>query len=325
MEFRPAEEAVMTSVLSLAVLYAALIAADTIEFDPVFKTTRTNDLVSVSKRDQKLLEYRYIASPKKPYLKELYTPNGVQVLRDAPHDHLHHHAIMFAVAVDGVDFWAEKGPCGVEQHRPSKHSSEQAEIGINIAGMSTGRKASLLQPLTWIGPKDESLANEERELFTTNADLGATLLTWRTKLSPAEGKPSIKLTGNHYFGLGVRFVESMDKDGEFFNAAGEVGENVRGKEFLVKAKWAAYTAKADGKPGAVAVFDHPKNPRHPARMFTMSAPFAYLSATLNLWKEPLELKAGETLDVRYGIAAWDGKVEAKQVEELYGKWVKMAE
>jgi hypothetical protein len=52
----------------------------------------------------------------------------------------------------------------------------------------------------------------------------------------------------------------------------------------------------------------------------MSPPFAYLSATLNLWKEPLVLKAGEKLKLNYAVALWDGETPAEQVETLYQKW-----
>ncbi len=97
----------------------------------------------------------------------------------------------------------------------------------------------------------------------------------------------MKLDGHHYYGLGMRFLTSMDSGGRFFNSSKQPGEVVRGSERLVAAKWCAYTAKADGKPVTVAIFDHPSNPRHPNKMFTMTPPFAYLSATLNLWKEPL--------------------------------------
>ena len=71
----------------------------------------------------------------------------------------------------------------------------------------------------------------------------------------------------------------------------------------------------------VALFDHPQNPRHPARMFTMAKPFAYLSATLNLWKEPLKIEAGKPLDLKYAVAVWDGEVDDARVERLYEKWV----
>ena len=39
-----------------------------------------------------LLHYRHSDVPFKPYVKELFTPSGVNVLLDAPPDHLHHHA-----------------------------------------------------------------------------------------------------------------------------------------------------------------------------------------------------------------------------------------
>ena len=72
----------------------------------------------------------------------------------------------------------------------------------------------------------------------------------------------------------------------------------------------------DGKPVTVAIFDHPKNLRHPAKMFTMSTPFAYLSATCNVWKEPITIKAGKPLDLRYGVAVWDGEVEKTAVARV---------
>ena len=32
---------------------------------------------------------------------------GENLLRDAPHDHLHHHALMYGIRVNGVNFWEE--------------------------------------------------------------------------------------------------------------------------------------------------------------------------------------------------------------------------
>jgi len=147
------------------------------------------------------------------------------------------------------------------------------------------------------------------------------LVTWGTRLSPAAGRESIKLGGSHYFGLGMRLVQSMDKVGRFFNAEDKEGEGVRGRERLTRTRWWAYTAGAEGKPVTVAMFDDPENPRHPAWFFTMREHFAYISATLNLWKEPLEVKAGRPLALRYGVALWDGEVKAAEVEKLYKRWL----
>jgi hypothetical protein len=71
------------------------------------------------------------------------------------------------------------------------------------------------------------------------------------------------------------------------------------------------------------MFDHPKNPRAPAGMFTMEGHFAYLSATPNVWKEPMELSEGQALALRYGVALWDGEVDADGVEKLYRDWLRM--
>ena len=47
----------------------------------------------------------------------------------------------------------------------------------------------------------------------------------------------------------------------------------------------------------------------------------YPAATLNLWKEPMELKPDAAIDLCYGVAVWDGEVKPEQVESLYKKWL----
>lgn len=275
--------------------------------------------ISFLTRDNQLvLTYRYAEVPKKPYVRELYTPGGVQVLRDSPHDHKHHHSLMFAVAVDKVDFWSENPNNGLEVHR---EFGPAATWGGGKEGLSG---ASLVERLDWLAPDKKLLAREERTIVVRRGpDLGTNLVSWQTRLEPPPGQAAIQLSGSHYFGLGVRFVVSMDKGGKRFDSVGKSGEAVRGTERLDRAAWSAYTAQADGKPVTVAVFDHPGNPRHPATMFSMVAPFAYLSATLNLNKEPLEVKASAPLVVRYGVAALDGEAAPAKIQQLYDRWVKL--
>ena len=71
----------------------------------------------------------------------------------------------------------------------------------------------------------------------------------------------------------------------------------------------------------VAMFDHPDNPRHPATWFTMPSSFAYLSATLNLEKEPMVLSESQELDLTYAVAAWDGKIAAQEIQKTYENWL----
>jgi len=261
--------------------------------------------VKISAAGKPVLEYKFADVPFKPYVAQLYTPSGVAMLRDSPFDHKHHHSLMFALAADGVDFWSEFANCG-------------RQLGKNIETGSDG----LTQQLEWTASDGRQVVREERSVkVNQDKNLSATMLTWKTRLQVPAGKDEVKLTGNHYFGLGVRFLVSMDKIGMFMNSSGHTGDVVRGTECLAPAKWCAYSAPADGKMVTVAVFDHPSNLRHPNRMFTMSDPFSYISATLNLWKEPYILKGGEPLDLCYGVAAWDGKVDAGEIEKTYQQWL----
>ncbi|GAH89700.1 unnamed protein product, partial [marine sediment metagenome] len=61
--------------------------------------------------------------------------------------------------------------------------------------------------------------------------------------------------------------------------------------------------------------------RHPTQWFTMTKPFAYLSATLNLHKEPLKVTSDKPLILRYAVAVWDGRVKTEQIPRLYQQWV----
>jgi hypothetical protein len=258
---------------------------------------------------QPVLTYQAAASPNKPYMAQLYTPGGVAVLRDAPADHLHHHALMFAVSVEGVTFWEEKAAGGRQVPQRFKSARDRFE-----------------QALAWTKPDGQVVLQEERQVRVHELPgRPATLLTWRSRLQTPTGRDRVVLSGSHYYGLGARFVVAMDKGGEFLHAAAAPGEVVRGTERLTAAAWGAYSAAVDGKPVTCAIFSHPANLRHPPRVFTMSAPFAYLAATLNLWKEPYPLEAARPLDLRYGVAVWDGKPDAAAIEAMYRAWVKLAE
>jgi hypothetical protein len=291
-------------------------AADDI---PRLRITEDKSTILIARDNRPVLRYRFGDVPYKPYADQLFSPASVQVLRDSPHDHKHHHALMYAVAVDNVNFWEEAGPqMGKEQHKSIRDVRQTAQKGLARIGF--------VETLDWIGPTSEQpLLNERRAIdVLSTKDIGATLVEWRCALQAPNDRASVIIGGHHYFGLGLRFVTSMDRGGRFFNAAGKFGDVVRGDERLTPVAWSAYSAQADGKPVTVAIFDHPANFRHPATMFTMTQPFAYMSATLNEWKEPITVKAGRPLKLAYGVALWDGDVGKATVDALYQRWLKLS-
>ena len=282
----------------------------------------TNHILKGTICGKPAVEYRFSQVPFKPYVQVFATPNGVNVLRDSPEDHKHHHALMFAVKVDGVNFWEEfpERKPGTQVHR--KFASDATATCCNgVCSFDLGQ-----EQLDWNTSDGRTLLKEVRRIVVSrdlDAPAEGTVLTWTGRFELPSGKSEAVLTGSHYHGLGIRFPASMDNVGTHFNAVGKKGSVYRGSERLAETKWTAYTAPVDGKPVTVAVFDHPDNPR-PAVMFTMVHGFAYISATLDLEKRPLKIQAGKPLELRYGVVAWDGKKSADDVEKAYQEWVTQA-
>ncbi|MBI4551295.1 MAG: PmoA family protein, partial [Candidatus Latescibacteria bacterium] len=61
----------------------------------------------------------------------------------------------------------------------------------------------------------------------------------------------------------------------------------------------------------------PQNPRHPVTWFTRKN---LLGAGL-LMSGPIELRRGETLTLRYGLAILDREPDADKIEEWYTQYV----
>ena len=278
---------------------------------------RDEENVIVKQGDHLLLRYRYRGVPKKPYVAEMTSPGGLNVLRDAPADHLHHHALMFAWGVDGVNFWEEHSPqAGLQIHQ------EWKELRIDSGG--GGERAVLREQLAWKTSDGKELLEEQRTLIAPATDQGQPrMLTWQAKFAPGkDAAATLTIAGSKYHGLGVRFIKPMDADGLHFNAAG--GEKVAGTNGK-NAAWSAYTAPVGpGKKVTLAMFNAPNNPRHPCEWFTMGEqpPFAYLSGTLGVGTEPLKLEPGKTMSVSFGVAVFDGAAGASDVSAAYLRWVK---
>ena len=299
-------------------LAAALLASacwQTVRAEAPLRVVVDANSIWIEAGESPVLQYRYGDVPFKPYVKELCTPGGLNVLLDAPHDHLHHHGLMFAVAVDGVNFWEETPTAGRQvQRSPLATILQGKDQGGPGAGFCTGP--------SWTTATGSLVGLSEARTIKAcrMGEPEATVVTWQSECRAIRPRAALTLSGSHYFGLGMRFVRSMD-GGEFFNADGKEGTVFRGEERLVRSDWCAYAAAIEGKPVTVAMFDDPNNPRHPATWFTMAEPFAYLSATLRLHEEPLLVTFDRPLRLRYGVALWDGRPDSEAIETLYGRWV----
>ncbi|MDP8245521.1 MAG: PmoA family protein [Candidatus Hinthialibacter antarcticus] len=271
------------------------------------KVSIQQDTLHVDAPEHPLLVYKFSNTPFKPYVQKLFTPTGKNILRDAPHDHLHHHALMFAVSLNGISFWEESENAGKQEHQ----SFQQLEN-------KQSSRSVFRESLVWKNPANEILANEFRTIqVEILPKQQATLLTWETSLVP--GKGAISVGGSHYYGLGMRFIESMDKIGAFTNSENADGDIFRGEERLTNANWCAYSVIGEF-PATVCMMNDPQNKR-PATWFTMPTPFSYLSATLRYHEKPFEITKDSPLNLRYAVAVWDGIKTNKQIEMSYQEWI----
>jgi len=272
----------------------------------------TKDFITVSDSGNPILEYQRTCDPNKVYVSKLYTPSGLQVLLDSPADHVHHHGLMYALD-SGKSTWWTDGEDKGKQVPAGKTKTEHDK-----------QAAVIRQSLDWNTSAGKTILKESRTITAHRGKgLSATLLSWRTVLSVAGSDPAPLATRKHYAGLGIRFVRKMDKIGTFIFPDGSQSTSVRGTEKVTPAKWCAYVTRIDDKPVTVAMFSAPSNFRHPTFLFTMTAPFAYISATLNLYRQPYTLKPDASLDLTYGIAIFDGKRDGSVLERTYQKWLKL--
>ncbi len=114
-------------------------------------------VTSIQHDGQLLLEYRSQPNPMKVYVSKWCTPQGTQVLRDSPHDHVHHRALMFAIGIDNCDFWSEVPP----QDYGKQVLRWTASVRLRPA--SNGRSQVVIkQTINWVNPQSEVLAVESR-------------------------------------------------------------------------------------------------------------------------------------------------------------------
>lgn len=249
---------------------------------------------TVAYQGQPLLRYVFDPHHFKPYVAEFSAPGGHNILRDAPADHLHHHGLMYALKVNGLNFWEEVSGNGVERV-------------VETVATASGHAATLRQVIHWVAPEDAFLADttpaalliEHRTLVLTvdNATLESAL-EWKAEFEVGQKTNVVTLTGANYHGLGMRFQEELDAYASH-SYAGRKPDLSNNRQEVSPAKWAAVSFATPGKPATIALVSHPANARAEGAFFSMLTPFAYLSATQRLDQEPLVYHDGDKFGLRY--------------------------
>jgi hypothetical protein len=257
----------------------------------------------------------------KPYVQALNTLDGYGVLRDSPEDHLHHHALMYGIKVNGINFWEETAGCGVQK----VVESLPPEISKSSAGLPQAR---LLQILYWLAPEDAFLPNTnasalliERRSLTLTLDPAnrETALDWKSEFTVGPKTNVLTLTGANYHGLGMRFLRALDPLAVHFTAEGKP-DLAGGRQDVSTHQWEAVAFDDPAKPVTIALFGGRGNERGDAHYFAMKTPFAYVSATQGLDQEPLVHHRGDRFELNYLVTVYPALKTPTAMAERDRKW-----
>lgn len=295
------------------VLFFALAAGLTaqVQYDPASRT------VSIDGKPFTTFDYGVEAA--KPFLAPIRSASGKIVTRRFPmemvegesRDHLHHRGLWLSYDdVNGVKFW-ENDP-----------SYKKAPLGrIVVTGTSwkgDGKSGALNATMEWRGPDGKPLLIETRSM-TFRPDPTLRVIDFHITLTAAT---EVTLGDTKEGAFAIRLAEPFTerRGGRITDSEGRVGmKQVWGK----RAAWVDYSTELEGERLGVAIFDHPRNPHHPAYwhardygLFSLN-PFGQNAFDPNAPENVQNLKPGEKLEFRWRVVIHPGDAQSGQVAELY--------
>lgn len=292
--------------------------------DAATLTVQTNQVPSewvVQHQGRTVLRYTFTPGQYKPYVKELRTVEGRDLLRDAPSDHLHHHGLMYAIRLNQINFWEEVPGSGVQKAVETISSPP-------VTGEGGLPQVSLVQTLHWLAPENaflpdtlgKALLIEHRTLtVTVDEPRREVALHWRSAFEVGRSTREVTWGGANYFGLGARFHADLDATAQHLTGNGPLDLSGN-RQDVSRHPWAAVVWNAAGASATFAMLGHPRNHGGAPWFFSMKTPFAYLSATERLDQEPRTLAAGERFTLEYLVIAVATPSTVESLHARYQRW-----
>jgi hypothetical protein len=270
--------------------------------DASFEWKQTDTSLALMRDGKVVWQHVHDRKTGKPYMR-LGLLDGTELTRPCPFpegyprpDHVWHKGLWWSWKyINGVNFWegTQKGtePVNVEiEHHPDG----SARLTLDLAYHQNGKPNVVL----------------EKRIIRVSApnDNGSYTVDWTATFTPA-GKKDVVFNKNKYGGFAYRGAAEFAKDNKkkdgwsFLDDQGR-----RDKSNNQRCKWIAFRGTAqNGEAAAIAIFDHPSNPRHPSWWQTRNN-YPYLNPALTC-KEDYRLKAGESLTLRYGVLVHHGRAD----------------
>ena len=269
-------------------------------------------------------EYFYRDVPR-PYCYPLIGPGSLAMTRKWPmesppgeeHDHKHHRSFWFAHgSVNGQDLWSEEGKFGQTKH-------------VSFIKLESGAKSGLIESTnTWVGADGTVLCSDVRK-FTVFGTTPERVFDFEITIHASHGDVTFGDTKEG--SMSLRLAESMrlthkgnqPGQGHIVSSEGVLDGATWGK----RADWVDYHGPVENQEVGAAIFDHPKNPRHPTwwhvRDYGLFAanPFGIH----DFEKKPAHsgdflIPAGKTATFRYRFILHRGDEKSGRIAEQYQRF-----
>lgn len=291
---------------------------------------RQGDRIDVLIGGRPFTTYYFGAATAKPYLFPLRSAQGTIVTRGFPmdtnipgedQDEPHQRAMYFAHGdVNGYDFWGE-----AEFPRWSRHpaSTFGRTVFRTLDDMQGGPDSGTLRAEFDLVTSEGQVIAAEIQSYTFTGDERARIIDCEFIIQANHGL--VKMGDTKEGTFAIRVVKALDSPpGRMVNSEGAVGEKaVWGK----RADWVDCDGNVAGEDVGIAVFDHPRNLRHPtywhARHYGLLAanPFGAKEFTRDRHEDgSYVIAAGGSLTLRYRVFIHHGDFQEGRVADAYRQY-----
>lgn len=294
---------------------------------------RRDDRVDVTIDGRPFTSYVFTGH-RKPILFPILGPAGTGLTRQwpivkdvagEPHDHPHHESLWFMHGlVNGLDFWLSH-PEAVKPESRAGPRVEQTRLETSGAG----RSAVIEAENRWVKPDGTVVCTDARRLefagdeLTRSIDFTITIRADHGPVTFGDTKEGVMALRVHP-ALQLKDVHgSQGAAGRITDSEGRVDADVWGKA----ARWVDYSGPVAGQVQGVAIFDHPRNLRHPTRWhardygLVAANPFGLHDFTgVPQGAGDHTIPAGESLTLRYRFVFHLGDAAAAAIEDRWKTW-----
>ena len=291
---------------------------------------RDGDQIEIVIAGHPFTAFYFGATTAKPYLFPLRSAQGTVLTRSFPmasdihgedHDEPHQRAMYFAHGdINGYDFWGE-----AEFSQWSRHSASTfgRTVFRELDEMRSGPDSATLRAEFNLVRSDGQVIAAETQSYSFRGDEQARIIDCEFTIHANYGP--VKMGDTKEGTFAIRLHKALESPpGHMVNSAGGRGEKeVWGK----RADWVDYYGNVSGEEVGIAIFDHPKNLRHPtywhARHYGLLAvnPFGLKEFLHDRHQDgSFVIADGGSLTLRYRVFIHHGDVHEAKVADAYKQY-----